>query len=177
MMIKLMVPLALMIIILSCGEHDRGVKTNHPAILESPEFAGITDSIKRFPENPELYLRRALMLSQMNQHAAATPDYEKAWKMTGDEYVALDLASNLMLSQKLPEAVKVLKEGIRKFPGNTEFNRRLAEIQLQAGNLSQAIAEYDKIIATDSSNFEAWYDKGSLYLKMKDTANAIKALS
>jgi tetratricopeptide (TPR) repeat protein len=176
MMIKLMVPLALMIIILSCGEHDRGVKTNHPAILESPQFEGITDSIKRFPGNPGLYLRRALMLSQMNQHAAATPDYEKAWKMTGDEYVALDLASNLMLSQKLPEAVKVLKEGIRKFPGNTEFNRRLAEIQLHAGNFSQAIEEYDKIIATDSSNFEAWYDKGSLYLRMKDTANAIKAL-
>jgi tetratricopeptide (TPR) repeat protein len=116
------------------------------------------------------------MLSQMNKHAAATPDYLRAWELTGDEYVALDLASNLMLSQQLPEAVRVLEEGITKFPGNTEFNRRLAEINVQKGNVSDAIAEYDKIIATDSENFEAWYDKGMLLARLKDTANAIIAL-
>jgi tetratricopeptide (TPR) repeat protein len=32
------------------------------------------------------------------------------------------------------------------------------------------------MIATDSSNFEAWYDKGALLVKLKDTANAILAL-
>jgi tetratricopeptide (TPR) repeat protein len=175
MEIKLMVPLAVMIIIMACGEQDKRANRSS-SILESPRLAGITDSIKRFPDNPELYLRRALMLSHMNKHEIATPDYRKAWEMTGDEYVALDLASNLILSQKLPEAVKILEECIKKFPENTEFSRRLAEIHLQEGNFSQAIAEYEKITAKDSSNFEAWYDKGSLYLKMKDTVNAVKAL-
>jgi tetratricopeptide (TPR) repeat protein len=164
-----------MIILMSCGQQDEQAKKSS-SILESPRLAGITDSIKRYPDNPELYMRRARMLSHMNKHDLATPDYKKAWEITGDQFVALDLASNLMLSQKLAEAVKILEEGIKKFPGNTEFSRRLAEIQVQEGNFSRAIAEYDKITATDSSNFEAWYDKGSLYLKMKDTANAIKAL-
>jgi tetratricopeptide (TPR) repeat protein len=176
MKIKLMPPLLLMMIIISCGQRDQEAKKSSAAILGSAQFSGITDSIKRFPDNPELYLRRALMLSHINQHATATPDYEKAWRMTGDEYVALDLASNLILSQKLPEAVKILEEGIKKFPDNPEFSRRLAEIHMQEGNFSEAIAEYDKMISTDSSNFEAWYDKGSLYLRMKDTANAINAL-
>jgi tetratricopeptide (TPR) repeat protein len=176
MKIKLMVSLAVMMMILSCGQRDEEGKKIHSTILESPRLAGITDSIKRFPGNPELYLRRALMLSHLNQHEMATADYEKAWQMTGDEYVALDLASNLILSQKLTEAENLLEEGIKKFPGNPEFSRRLAEIHLQQGNYDAAIAEYDKMIATDSSNFEAWYDKGSLYLRMKDTANAIKAL-
>ena len=176
MKIKFMGPLAILIAIISCGPQDREAKKNHSTILESPQFAGITDSIKRFPGNPELYMRRALMLSHMNRHEVATPDYEKAWEITGDEYVALDLASNLMLSQKLPEAVRLLEEGIKKFPGNTEFNRRLAELRVQEGNFSQAIEEYDSMIATDSSNFEAWYDKGSLFLRMKDTANAVDAL-
>jgi tetratricopeptide (TPR) repeat protein len=176
MKIKLMPPLVVMIILLSCGQRDQEAKKSNISILGSPQFSGITDSIKRFPDNPELYLRRALMLSQINQHATATPDYEKAWQMTRDQYVALDLASNLILSQKLPEAVKILEEGIKKFPDNAEFNRRLAEIQMQEGKFSEAIAEYDKMISTDSLNFEAWYDKGSLYLRMKDTANAINAL-
>lgn len=176
MKIKLMILLTAMILIISCGQDDAETKKNHSSIINSPRFAGITDSIKRFPGNPELHLRRALMLSHMNQHAAATPDYQKAWQLTGDEYVALDLASNLILSQKLSQAVNLLKEGIKKFPDNVEFSRRLAEIQLQEGNFDEAIAEYDKMIATDSSNFEAWYDKGSLYLRMKDTANAVRAL-
>jgi tetratricopeptide (TPR) repeat protein len=176
MKIKFMGPLAFMITMISCGPQDNEAKKNYSTILESPQFAGITDSIKRFPDNPELYIKRALMLSHMNQHAAATPDYKKAWEMTGDEYIALDLASNLMLAQKLPEAVSLLEEGIKKFPGNTEFNRRLAELRLQEGNFSQAIKEYDKMIATDSSNFEAWYDLGSLYLRMKDSAKAVEAL-
>jgi tetratricopeptide (TPR) repeat protein len=176
MKIKLMLPLSVMIILVSCGQRDQEAKKNDASILESPPFAGITDSIKRFPENPELYLRRALMLSQINKHEIATQDYRKAWQMTGDEHAALDLASNLILSQKLPEAVKLLEDGIKKFPDNAEFSRRLAEIQVQEGNFRQAIAEYDKMISSDSLNFEAWYDKGSVYLRMKDTANAIKAL-
>jgi tetratricopeptide (TPR) repeat protein len=176
MKLKFVVPLAIMTIILSCGQRDKDAYKNNSSIPDIPELAGITDSIKRFPDNPELRLRRALMLSQMNKHAAATPDYIKAWELTGDEYVALELASNLMLAQQLPEAVRVLEEGITKFPGNTEFNRRLAEINVQKGNVSDAIAEYDKMIATDSLNFEAWYDKGMLLARLKDTPNAITAL-
>ena len=175
-MLKFMVPLAIMISILSCGQQDKDAKKNSSSILQSPQLAGLTDSINRFPENPELRMRRALMLSQMNQHGVATSDYKKAWEITGDEFVALDLASNLMLSQQLPEAVSLLNEGLRKFPDNTEFNRRLAEIHLQKGNFTNAIAEYDKMLKTDSTNFETWHDKGMLLARLKDTTNAIDAL-
>lgn len=176
MKLKFMVLLAIMTAILSCGHRDKDADKKSSTIPDSPQLAGITDSINRFPDNPELRLRRALILSQMNKHEAATPDYRKAWELTGDEFAALDLASNLMLSQQLPDAVNILEEGIRTFPGNTEFNRRLAEIYVQKGNVSDAIAEYDKMIATDSLNFEAWYDKGMLLARLKDTANSIAAL-
>lgn len=171
-----MFPLALIVIFLSCGLEDKNDRKNHSAILQSPPLAGITDSINRFPNEPALLMRRALMLSQMNQHEAATPDYKKAWDLTADAFVALDLASNLMLSKKHAEAVRLLKEGLIKFPGNTEFNRRLAEIHLQEGNASAAAAEYDKMIRIDSNNFETWHDKGTLLARLKDTNNAIIAL-
>jgi tetratricopeptide (TPR) repeat protein len=165
-----------MIIISSCGEHDTNAANNHASILQSPPLANLTDSIKRFPDDVELRIRRALILSQMNQHETASEDYRKAWELTGDESIALDLASNLMVSGHLKQAVDLLKEGIKKFPENTEFNRRLAEIYLQEGNTSAASEQYDKMIQTDSTNFEAWYDKGMLLARLKDTANAIKAL-
>lgn len=172
------IPLLLIfaIILYSCHSSDSGAKKNSAAILHSPPLSGISDSINREPDNPELRIRRALMLSHMNEHTTATADYRKAWELTGDENVALDYASNLMLSQKVPQAEALLEEGARKFPENSEFNRRLAEIHVQKGNTSAALRQYDDMIAADSTNFEALYDKGLLLLRLRDTARATDAL-
>jgi tetratricopeptide (TPR) repeat protein len=77
---------------------------------------------------------------------------------------------------KLPEAVTVLKECAQKFPENTEFNRRLGEIYSETGDTKQALAQFDDIVQQEPDNFEAWYDKGNVLAKLKDTAGAIKAL-
>ncbi|MBL7700021.1 MAG: tetratricopeptide repeat protein [Chitinophagaceae bacterium] len=173
---KIMVALAVVTLIVSCSLRDTDSEKNNSSILNSPRFSGITDSINRFPGSAELYVKRALMLSQLNEHDAASADYKKAYELSGDEHVMLDYASNLMLSQNVNKAIQLLEEGIKKFPSNTEFSRRLAEIHLQKGDARDALNEYDKILLADSSNFEAWYDKGLLLAKLKDTAGAIEAL-
>jgi tetratricopeptide (TPR) repeat protein len=176
MSMKIVLPLAFMITIMSCGssDNDAGAVRKNPG--ESPALRGITDSINRFPDNADLRIRRALMLSQMNLHERATQDYRKAWEITGDQHVLLEYASNLLLAQQLPEAVTALEEGRRKFPKNSEFSRRLAEINIQKGNVDDALAQFDNMIVADSTNFEAWYGKGLLLARMKDTARAIDAL-
>lgn len=176
MTLKIMVAMAVMTIFVSCGGGDSNAEKRSSNILTSPPVSGITDSINRSPDDPELRIRRALLLSQLNRHEVATADYKKAWEVTGDQNVLLDYASNLMLSQQQGDAEKLLQEGIKKFPENTEFSRRLAEIHLQNGNSNEALAEYDKMLETDSSNFEAWYDRGILLARLKDTAGAIDAL-
>lgn len=173
---KIMVALAVMALIVSCNSGDADSKNNNSSILKSAPLSGITDSINRFPDDPALRIRRALLLSQLNEHDVATADYKKAYEITGDEQVMLDYASNLMLSQDINRAMKLLQEGMQKFPGNSEFSRRLAEIHRQNGNAGDALAEYDRMLQTDSSNFEAWYDKGILLAQMKDTTGAIDAL-
>jgi tetratricopeptide (TPR) repeat protein len=173
---KIPLLLLFMIILYSCRSGDADTKKDTAAVLNSPQLSGITDSINREPDNPALRIRRALMLSHMNRHTTATADYRKAWELTGDENVALDYASNLLLSQQLPQAVALLEEGARKFPDNSEFNRRLAEIHVQKGNTSAALSQYNDMIAADSTNFEALYDKGLLLLRLHDTAKATDAL-
>ena len=173
---KIMVALAVVALVVSCSSGDSDSEKNTSSILKSPRLSGLTDSINRFPEDPELRIRRALTLSQLNQHNIATADYKKAYEITGDEGVMLEYASNLILAQELTDAVELLRKGMEKFPGNTEFNRRLAEIHLQNGNADDALAEYDRILMADSSNFEAWYEKGILLAQTKDTATAITAL-
>jgi tetratricopeptide (TPR) repeat protein len=73
------------------------------------------------------------------------------------------------------EAVALLEEAVRKFPGDPEFRRRLSEAYVQTGFSRKAMAQYDSILQDDPTNFEAWYEKGMLLAEMKDTLNALFA--
>ncbi len=168
--------LAFILITTSIGcdeEEEADVRTS---ILNKRPFKSITDSIARFPDMPGMYLDRAVRLSQHNQLELATADFRQAWVLSQDENVALEFVSNLLMTNKVPEAIAVLKECTGKFPENTEFNRRLGEIYAETDNTQAALAEFDDIIAKEPDNFEAWYDKGHLLAKLKDTTGAIAAL-
>ncbi len=161
----------------SCGDNDKSSDSQqYEAVIHSPAFRSITDSINKMPDDPRPLLIRALRLSQQNLHKFATADYKKAYELTGDEGVALEYASNLLLAGEVKEALALLEEASERFGGNTEFNRRLAEIYVQNGADEKALEELNKIIAKDDSNFEAWYEKGVLLLRTKDTAASIEAL-
>lgn len=172
----MLIATGLFVIAISCGSGEDDETGNIGEILHKAPFAGITDSIEDSPDNPELLLRRAMLLSQNNLHPIATDDYEKSWKLTGNSEIALMLASNLLLNNRVTEAEKLLQEGATKFPDNPEFNRRLGELYAQNGDFKKALEKYNIIIAQDSSNFEAWFDKGNLFLQMNDTASAIAAM-
>lgn len=177
LIMKLLAVAIVVVTIFSCASDDKtAAKPINNKLLESPSFQGLTDSINESPENVELLLRRATLLSQNNLHQAATPDYKKAWEITNDEGIALEYASNLLLSSRVADAMRLLKESAVTFPENTEFTRRLAEIYLQNGQNEKALAEYNRITAADSTNFEAWFDKGTLLARLKDTAAAVRAL-
>jgi tetratricopeptide (TPR) repeat protein len=167
---------ALLILAISCGSEENSKSDNRGKILHSEPFAGITDSIEDAPDNAELLLRRAILLSQNKLHPLATDDYEKSWKLTANGEIAIMYASNLLLNNRVTEAEKLLMECVDKFPNNPEFSRRLAEIYTEKGNFKLALERYDHMIAQDSANFEAWYDKGNLLLQMKDSTSATAAL-
>lgn len=152
-------------------------KTNKAdSFLRSPRYQSLSDSIRQFPDDATLYAQRALLLSQNNQHELATADYKKAWELDPNEGMANQYVNNLMLVNKPREAVDFLKECIATWPQNTELRRRLGEIYEQSGQQVRALQQYDDMLQQDSTNFEAWYNKGILLSKMKDTAGAIHAL-
>ena len=150
--------------------------TSYSKLLTKSPYAGLTDSIKRFPNDPALYLQRALLLSQNNRHEMATADYKKSWELKQDPNTALEFVSNLLMTDRVEEAVNLLNRGIKEYPDNPEFSRRLSEVYAQTGNSQKALTEYNRMLAKDSSDFEIWYDKGMLLTQLKDTNAAIQAL-
>ncbi|HRE53056.1 MAG TPA: tetratricopeptide repeat protein [Flavitalea sp.] len=161
----------------ACNEADTShARKNDAQILNAPPFDGLTDSIQASPNDAALYFQRAALLSQNNLHEIASADYKRSWELSGDEQIALEYASNLILSGNIQESISLLEECAKKFPENAEFSRRLAESYLHIGEPDKALDQYDALIAYDSSNFEAWFDKGSLLARMRDTIRAIEAL-
>ncbi|WP_166436986.1 tetratricopeptide repeat protein [Niastella caeni] len=159
----------------SCNSGTKD-KESAEKVLSSPLYAGLTDSIKQFPQNHELYLQRAVLLSQNNRHEIAMADYKKAWELKPEEHIALQYVSNLMLINRPEEAISLLKESLAKWPANPDLHRRLGEAYTQMGEPQKAISQYNEWAQQDSLNFEVWYEKGVLLAQLKDTPAAIEAL-
>lgn len=155
------------------GAHD---KESPEKVLHAPPYAGLTDSIQQFSQNQDLYLQRALLLSQNNRHELASADYKKAWDLKPEVHIALQYVSNLMLVNRPNDAIKLLKQSIATWPNNPDLHRRLSEIYTQVGEAKKAIDQYDEWAQQDSMNFEVWYEKGVLLAQLKDTPAAIQSL-
>ena len=82
--LRLVLP-GLLFFFFSCEDNDN----DGSKLLLIKPYAGLTDSIRRFPENAELYRQRGLLLSQNNEHELAASDYERAFKIHPDESTTL----------------------------------------------------------------------------------------
>jgi len=160
---------AISIFLCACNNQDSA------DVLKTPPFATLTDSINKFPSNTGLLLRRGELLSQNNKHELAYLDFKSAWEKEQTEEIAMAYISNLYLVNRPAEAMKLLEESVKKFPDNPEFRRRLSEAYIQTGRSSKAMEQYNTMIRNDSTNFEAWYEKGMLLAELKDTAGALFA--
>ncbi|MDP4150580.1 MAG: tetratricopeptide repeat protein [Bacteroidota bacterium] len=167
----------------SCTGHGN-VSPGEDSVLHQPPYSGLTDSIRQAkPSGPGgpgrlagLYFRRGELLSQNNLHEMAAEDFRKSLELRRDEVTALRYAQALSITGHSGEAIGVLQEAVAKFPGNDKFPRLLADLYRQSGRPAEARALYDKMLRTDSLNFEAWYERGLLLEKAGDTAGAIADL-
>lgn len=167
---------AIILLMAGCDSGENESSPSSKKILHRPPYKGITDSIQRFPENANLYLQRALLLSQSNRHEIATADYRKSWELEPNATTALEFISNLLMVNRVDEAISLLQHGIKRFPDNPEFSRRLSEVYAQTGKSSDALKQYNSMLEKDPGNFEVWYDKGMLLVQSGDTNAAIQAL-
>ncbi len=168
--------LLFMMCLISCHSSDKRRHASAQEILGGQLFAGLTDSIGRFPQQPDLYLLRAYRLSQQNLHELAAADYKKAWQLRPDESTALAYASSLFLAGDEESAMQLLQQSAKAYPSNPEFLRRLSEAYVQRGELNKALDQYNELLKTDSANFDAWYQKGVLLAKIRDTLAAIHSI-
>jgi tetratricopeptide (TPR) repeat protein len=173
-------PYCIMLVFLISGEacKNKPSHTDTPAnsVEISPAYKNLNDSIRQYPDDPALYLRRAIRLTQENAHELAYDDFQKAWSLHPLLEVALPFAANLEILGKRGERLILLKSLNRQFPSNAQVSRLLADAYASSGKPDQAMIIYNDMIVKDSLDPETLYEKAMLLERMNDTAGAISAL-
>ena len=154
----------------SCHGHSTDTPT------ADPRFTGIDDSIRQFPGNAALYFERANRLVRLNDRDAAAPDYKKAWALDPKPDYLTPYAANLAVQGDAVERLQLLQEGVKKFPGEPQINRLLADAYAQSGSPATAANLYAGMLQKDTADFETWYEKGLLEEQLKDSVAAMHSL-
>jgi tetratricopeptide (TPR) repeat protein len=166
----------LVLVIVSCKNKNDHSESLEPTVETNPAYRTINDSIRQFPSDAQLYLRRATRLSQENAHELAYADFLKAWTLQPSIEHALPFAANLEILGKHQQRLDLLDSLSRRFPENAQAGRLFAEATAAAGDRTRALALYNQMILTDSTDPEMQYEKALLLEQVKDTAEAIKTL-
>jgi tetratricopeptide (TPR) repeat protein len=173
-------PLAFLVLLVvghvACKNKNSRVETSASEVETKPAYKNLNDSIRQFPEDAALYLRRAYRLSQENAHELAFPDFQKAWALQPRLENALPFAANLEILGKHGERFRFLDSLNKRFPDNTQVERLLAEACVASGNNLRALTIYNSMISKDSLDPETYYEKALLLEQMKDTNQAIEML-
>lgn len=164
---------------MACNGPGNQKKEEAAAVLRRPPYAPLTDSLEgtKGNEAAALYFRRAELLAHNNLHELAAEDFHRSWELRPDELTGYRYASTLSIIGQGERAIRILKECGQKYPANPAFPSLLGELYQQSGKMKEALGIYDDLLTKDTNNFEAWYEKGLLLEKNRDTAAALLALS
>lgn len=166
------------LLVTACNNRGNSKKDDVKAVLHRAPYAPLTDSLDQAKEDQAagLYFRRAELLSHNNLHELAAEDFRRSWELHPDEMTGFRYASTLSIIGHAGQAAQLLKDCQQRYPDNPAFSSMLGELYQQSGKIDEALAVYDHLLGKDSTNFEAWYEKGLLLEKDHDTAAAIHAL-
>jgi tetratricopeptide (TPR) repeat protein len=160
----------------ACKNKKSDPETPASAVETDPAYKNLNDSIKRFPADASLFLRRAIRLTQENAHEQAYDDFQKAWTLQPLLENALPYAANLAVLGKNGERISLLETLNNQYASNPQVGRLLAEAYAGFGKPEQALLIYNAMIAKDSLDPETQYEKAMLLEQLKDTVQAIAAL-
>ena len=84
------------------------------------------------------------------------------------------LAEELRKAGRLPEAIRVLQEGLGAHPADVAARVALARAFLEAGRIEESMAAFSKVLADDPSNLVAAKALGDIHLSRGEPTEALK---
>ncbi|HTO94493.1 MAG TPA: tetratricopeptide repeat protein [Bacteroidota bacterium] len=134
-------------------------------------------------ESPRMDYRHEAALSHFiagsvyevkGEFAQAALEYLEALRADTNHAMYYGLAKCYTALNKPALAIDAAREAVRLAPGKTEYRKLLADIEASSYALDSAAAQYEYIVAHDSSNVEAWYDLARVYQAAQKPLKALE---
>ncbi|MEI9809650.1 MAG: tetratricopeptide repeat protein [Bacteroidota bacterium] len=158
----------------ACNNSDE-----HPSpfseILDQPPYASLTDSIKKQPQNDDLYFRRAVLLNKNNLPEPALADFQKAWSLSKHEKYAYGI-TNVWIDKKPDSAVTFLTEALKELPESYLLRLSLARAYDGLNKTDDALKTCAEILQARPDQPDVLVLQSSLLDKKGDTAGSTLAL-
>ena len=129
-------------------------------------------------DNPEVYLTKAALFSQLSDSKNSIRYFRLAIKLCEPEdrdEIFLDIAMEYQNLNQFKEAIEVLKEAIRINSSNEGALYEIAYCYDRLGDYQQAINCYTSFIDENPYSFTAWYNLGNAYSKSENFERSIWA--
>src|SRR5258706_6915416 len=144
-------------------------------VLSQPPFASLTDSIKKEPQNDELYFHRAILLNKNNFPEQALADFQKAWSLKKDERYALGI-STLLTDKKPDSALVFLNKALKELPNSLLLKLSLAHAYNAKGETDAALLACDLILLDHPDQIDVMKMKAELLDKKGSKDESIRIL-
>ncbi|MCR6719892.1 MAG: tetratricopeptide repeat protein [Chitinophagaceae bacterium] len=161
------------VFLIACSNDD--ASNPYAELLASPPYAAISDSIRDYPRESELYFRRAVLLNG-NQHAApALADFQKAWELDKQEKYAVGIG-NIWLTSRPDSAASFVEEALKELPESLFLKLLLARAYEANKKMDESIRVLDQILEEYPKQVNAYILKAEILQGMDDRQGAAAQL-
>jgi tetratricopeptide (TPR) repeat protein len=124
------------------------------------------------PEDTNAIYYTGLAAANANMYPEAITNYNKllTTNYSGKQRIYTDLSTIYLLNKDTTGALKVVSDGVAKYPTNADFRKREVEIYLQTGKQKEVIDKINAAIANDPKNKSLYYYAGLTYSQAAESA-------
>ena len=161
----------------NAGTRQQPAESRPASALSSDIIRPVTDSISRFPDHPDLYYHRALLLFNTNP-ALAQADFEKAASLApGNTDYWAGAGEAALIVNNFQKAAANFRKALTTAPGYTYLQYRLATALVENKQYTEADSLANVPAQTTDARDKAYYLKARMAEDKKDTTTAIRHLT
>lgn len=164
--------LLLLPFMVSCGETI--VEEANDPLSVKDSLAVLNDSIRKYPNNLDLYHQRALYYLNRKDLGSAQMDINRVLAVDSSTVKYLLTGADIyFFMNKVQRADQLLKRAVEVDPTNTECLLKLAQLHHYLQRYDDEVAVLDKVIAQDRRNAQAYFMRGMIAKEKGDTVRAM----
>ncbi|MBK5292565.1 MAG: tetratricopeptide repeat protein [Acidobacteriia bacterium] len=154
-----------------------GMATVYADLGESRKASELLRKVAEKSPNLRTLMALAGAYEQMRDYSLAAETLRQANKLApGNEELLRALGQNLMLADKLDDALKIYKELIAEEPKDVQSHLRISQIYRQQRKFAEARAASDEAKKLDASSLEVLYNEVGIFEAEGKFPQAIAAL-